>query len=213
MRLVESVTTDAESRIAAELVKRIGRGERAAEQELVQRYGRGLLYLLQRRCGDPELAQDLRQETFRIAIEKLRASSLDEPERLAAYLRGVGLNLLIALRRKDARRATTADSDAIDVAADSRGGPFDDVAEIDVQRAVRDLLAELPTPRDREILTRVYLHDEDKASICRSLGVDDAHFHRVLFRARQRFRELVLRADRHGQLGLATDPAGGHRVG
>ena len=65
----------------------------------------GLLYLLKRRTRDPELALDLRQDTFRVAIEKLRGSRLDEPERLAAYLRGVALNLLIAQQRKDTPRS------------------------------------------------------------------------------------------------------------
>ena len=43
---------------------------------------------------------------FRVAIEKLRSSPLDEPQHLAAYLRGVALNLWIAHQRKAARRAT-----------------------------------------------------------------------------------------------------------
>ena len=39
---------------------------------MFERYARGLLFLLKQRTRDVELAQDLRQETFRIAIEKLR---------------------------------------------------------------------------------------------------------------------------------------------
>jgi RNA polymerase sigma-70 factor (ECF subfamily) len=64
------------------------------------------------------------------------------------------------------------------------------------------LLAELGTPRDREILTRVYLRDEDKDAICAALGVDATHFNRVLFRAKERFRELLIRADRRNKLRL-----------
>ncbi|MBN1240551.1 MAG: sigma-70 family RNA polymerase sigma factor [Gammaproteobacteria bacterium] len=202
-----------ESQISADLVARIGRGERAAEQQMVRRYERGLLYLLNRRCGDPELAADVRQETFRIAIEKLREAPLEEPERLSAYLRGVALNLLLAHRRKESRRATTTDSDAVDAAADERGGPFDHVSDAELRTAVRALLAELRTPRDREILTRVYLHDEDKESVCRGLGVDGAHFHRVLFRAKQRFRELLLQADRKGRVRLVPESAADGRAG
>lgn len=203
----------AEAQVSADLVARIGRGERDAEQQMVRRYERGLLFLLKRRCGDPELALDLRQETFRIAIEKLRSTPLEEPERLAAYLRAVALNLLVANWRKDARRATTPDSDAVDVAVDHGSGPYDQVSDIELQRTVRALLSELPTARDREILTRVYLDEEDKDSICRSLGVDGAHFHRVLFRARQRFRELLLRAERKHKLRLVPESAPGGRSG
>lgn len=169
---------------------------------MVQRYGRGLLYLLRRRTGDAELALDVRQDAFRIAIEKLRTSELNEPERLGAYLRGIALNLLLADSRKAARRGTTADSDAIEAAADDRPGPFAEVSRTQVQQAVRTLLRELRVARDREILIRVYLDEEDKESICQALQIDSAHFNRVLFRAKQRFRALLTGVDSHGRLRL-----------
>jgi RNA polymerase sigma-70 factor (ECF subfamily) len=92
------------------------------------------------------------------------------------------------------RRATTADSDAVDAAADHTAGPFDNVSKEQVQLIVRRLLAELPVQRDREVLIRTYLEDEDKSSICESLGIDSAHYNRVLFRAKQRLRELLTSA-------------------
>ena len=175
-------------------MKRIGEGDRRAEEEFVRRYQRGLIYLLRRRTGDPQLALDLAQETFRIAIEKLRQSPIDQVDRLGAYLRGTALNLMMADRRKNTRRATTADSDAVDAVADDAAGPFDHVSSEQVQRVVRALLNELPVQRDREILIRTYLEDQDKSLICEALGVDAAHYNRVLFRAKQRFRELVVSA-------------------
>jgi RNA polymerase sigma-70 factor (ECF subfamily) len=188
--------------IAAELCARIRQGSREAEGEMVRRYGAGLLYLLKRRTRDAELALDLRQDTFRVAIEKLRGATLDDPARLAAYLRGVALNLWIAHQRKDTRRATTADSDAVELAPDDRTGPFDNVSREQVREAVGTLLAELGTPRDRELLTRLYVHDEDKAAICAALGVDSLHFNRVLFRAKARFRQLLEQAERRSGMRL-----------
>ena len=58
-----------EARIAARLVPAIRNGDPAAESELVERYSRGLGYLLARKCGDRERARDLLQETFCIAFE------------------------------------------------------------------------------------------------------------------------------------------------
>jgi RNA polymerase sigma-70 factor, ECF subfamily len=192
--VVETPDHALEAQLSTELVQRIGQGDRRAEEELVRRYQRGLIYLLKRRTGDPQLALDLAQETFRIAIEKLRRSPLDQVERVAGFLRGTALNLVSAEVRKNARRATSADSDAVDLAADDTAGPFDNVSAEQVQRLVRTLLNELPVQRDREILIRTYLEDEDKTSICEALGVDSAHYNRVLFRAKQRFRELLLSA-------------------
>ncbi len=192
--MVETPDHALEAQISAELVRRIGQGERRAEEELVRRYQRGLIYLLTRRTRDPQLALDLAQDTFRIAIEKLRQSPIEQVERVAGYLRGTALNLATADGRRDKRRATTADSDAVDAAADHAAGPFDHVSAEQVQRIVRKLLDELPVQRDREILIRTYLEDEDKSSICEALGVDSAHYNRVLFRAKQRFRELLTSA-------------------
>ncbi len=192
--MVETPDHALEAQISTELVRRIGQGDRRAEEELVRRYQRGLIYLLRRRTRDPQLALDLAQDTFRIAIEKLRQSPIEQVERVAGYLRGTALNLAMADGRRDKRRATTADSDAVDAAADHAAGPFDHVSAEQVQRIVRKLLDELPVQRDREILVRTYLEDEDKSSICEALGVDSAHYNRVLFRAKQRFRELLTSA-------------------
>lgn len=191
-----------EARISIELSGRIGAGDRAAEAQLVERYARGVLYLLKRRTRNAELALDLRQETFRIAIEKLREREITEPERVGAFLRGIAVNLAIADHRKTARRATTADSDAVELAADAAEGPADIVASEQTRAAVRALLDEMSVARDRDILIRFYIEDEGKDSICVALGVDSAHFNRVLFRAKQRFRELLERAEKRGGLRL-----------
>jgi len=63
---------------------------------------------------------------------------------------------------------------------------------------LRDVLAGMPVARDREILRRFYLEEEDKDSVCRALAIDPGHFHRVMFRARERFRLLVEQAGVRG---------------
>jgi RNA polymerase sigma-70 factor, ECF subfamily len=184
-------TAELEAQVSLDLVARIRRGDRAAEEAMVRRYATGLLYLLKRRARDPELALDIRQDTFRIAIEKLRAAEIEEPERLGAYLRGIALNLVLADSRKQARRATSPDSARIDAAADEASGPYEHASRADAQKAVKALLQQLRVPRDREILIRTYLMEEDKDSICAALEIDSTHFNRVLFRAKQRFKELL----------------------
>ena len=53
------------------------------------------------------------------------------------------------------------------------------------------MLEEMPVARDREVLVRFYLNDEDREQICRELRLSEEHFNRVIFRARNRFRELI----------------------
>ena len=45
--------------------------------------------------------------------------------------------------------------------------------------------------RDREILVRLYLQEEEKDTICRDLGLEAEHFDKVLHRARGRLKELL----------------------
>jgi len=182
-----------EAEIATDLVRRIAAGDTAAEGELVQRYSRGLLYLLRRQGVPPDLADDLHQETFRIVLERLRRRELDEPAGLAGFLRGTARNLVIAERRKTTRRRTDPDDDELARAVHPAPGQLSSVLLDEEAETVRRLIGELPTDRDRQLLLRFYVGEEEKESICADLGLDSLHFNRVLFRARQRFKDLLER--------------------
>ncbi|MFK8052311.1 MAG: RNA polymerase sigma factor [Woeseiaceae bacterium] len=185
-----------EQRAAVQIAKRIADGDRSAEQELVERYSRPLLFMLRRRCGDPELANDLHQDVFRIVIERLRGKSINDPTRLAGFIQSTGRNLLIGVIRRRQRRKTYADSDTIADASDNDA--MDQVGEINAAQMavhVKTLLDELGSDRDRAILNRFYLQQEDKQSICAGLDLSDLHFNRVLYRAKKRFKELLLRSE------------------
>jgi len=185
-----------EPEIAADLVRRIEAGDATAEGELVARYSRGLLYLLRRLGAPPELAEDLHQESFRIVLERLRQRGLEQPAGLAGFLRGTARNLMIGERRKTARRRTEVDDEAIEQAAHPAPSQLSTVLLDEEAETVRRLIGELPTDRDRQLLLRFYVAEERKESICADLGLDHLHFHRVLFRARQRFKELLERGER-----------------
>jgi len=201
--VTEAASRQTDEQAAAEdLVARIGRGDSAAESELWNRYSRGLLFLLRRRTGNPDLAEDLRQETFRVALEKLRAGGLDDPRKLAAYLRGIASNLATGDYRKRLRQNTAVDSDAVAEAPDDHSNPQEEASRDEIGAAVKGLLNELGVSRDRDILRRYYVDEEDKERICAELDISTTHFNRVLFRAKQRFRTLLLRAEREGKLDL-----------
>ena len=182
-----------EAEIATDLVRRIAAGDSAAETALVERYSRGLLYLLRRLGAPPELADDLHQETFRIVLERLRRRGLDDPAGLAGFLRGTARNLMIAERRKTVRRRTDADPEGLERAVHPAPGQLSSVLHDEEAAIVRRLIAELPTDRDRQLLLRFYVAEEEKESICADLGLDHLHFNRVLFRARHRFKEHLER--------------------
>ena len=55
---------------------------------------------------------------------------------------------------------------------------------------VRRVLAGLSSDRDRKILYRFYLADDDKDEICADLGVTNLHFNQILCRGRERYKKL-----------------------
>jgi RNA polymerase sigma-70 factor (ECF subfamily) len=181
-----------EPEVAAGLVRRIGSGDATAEEELVRRYSRGLLFHLRRMTADPDLSDDLHQETFRVVLERLRGGAIADPERLSGFILGTGRNLFLGGWRKQTRRG---ERDAVDVAEleilDDAPGPLDQVLREEELGEVRRLIGELATDRDRQLLFRFYVAEEAKERICADLGLSSLHFNRVLFRARQRFKDLL----------------------
>lgn len=195
----DAVVEEVEADVSAALARRIGEGDRSAESEMVERYGRGLLLLLVRRTGDPALADDLYQDTFRTVIERLRREPIEDAGRLAGYLRGIANNLAVAHHRKQVRRATESDSEFVAKVPDLGGNPVSRLSDDQLAGVVHTLLSELGQERDREILRRFYVLEQSKEEICADLAVDGIRFNGVLHRAKRRFREVVVRHERtHG---------------
>ncbi|MGH8221378.1 MAG: RNA polymerase sigma factor, partial [Woeseiaceae bacterium] len=125
-------------------------------------------------------------------LERLRQQPLEDPAKLAQYLAQTARFLARNNRRVVRRRRTyTGQQQAIEEFHDLEADPSAATQVDDCAKAVRKVLKEIPNIRDREILVRVYLHDQDKAQICRELGIDENHYRRVVFRARERFRALI----------------------
>lgn len=187
----------------ADLVRRIRSGDPRAEEELIARFGEGLTFLLRRWTRGHDDAEDLYQETFRLALEKIRRGEVRDPERLAGFLRSLARNLSIEHYRKAARRG--AREEEIDTAADTANpdtGQLGQLLRKEKTTLVRRLLEELGSDRDRQVLFRFYIAEEDKESIRTDLGLTAPEFNLVLFRARRRYRDLY---ERHAHPGAPRE--------
>ena len=176
---------------AASLVIAIANGDRFAEEQLISTYYRGLYFILNRRTKNPHLSEDIAQEAFIIVIQKARAGAIQNPEAIASFVRQTGINLLIAHIRKETRRDTHC-SDDIEI------HPPKDQLDIsnalhnqNVMALVQQVMTELPTDRDRDLLRNYFVYDKNKQQICQELNLSPEHFDRVLFRARQRLKQLI----------------------
>ena len=198
---MDPAAREAEEQAAADLVERIRRGDSAAEQALVERYSRGLLVVLRHATTDCQLAEDIHQDAFVVLIDRLRKDGLEDPSKLSAFLHGIARRLLLNHQRKGVRRATVADTDRVERAARSAPDPTDALLRRQAITLVRAAIEEL-APRDRDVVIRFYLQEEDRDRICQEHGISEKHFYRVLCRARQRLR-AKLDGTAHGQALLA----------
>lgn len=176
---------------AAGLVGRIREGDSGAEAELVERYRRGVAIILRAESGNAAAVDDLFQETFRIALEKIRQGDLRDPRRLSGFICSLARNLVIDHFRKAAARRTTGDVKIGEIAS-VRVDPLETLLRTERGEFVRRVLSEMPSDRDRQILFRFYVAEDEKDAICRDLDLTSLHFNRVLFRARERYRDLYL---------------------
>ena len=186
------------------LVERIRTGDPGAEAELVGRYGNGLSYLLRKVTGNAVLSEDLLQETFRVAVRRVRAGELREPEKLGGFLRQIAKNLARAEHRRGGRWESMEDGGPDPV--DPGEGQLAQVIRTEEAGMVRRVLRELRSIRDRQLLYRFYIAEEEKEEICRDLGLSSLNFNLVLVRARERFRKLVEEAEARGAQRWSHEP-------
>ena len=115
-------------------------------------------------------------------------------EKLAAFICSVARNLVIEYFRRTARQENLTELAGAERPLHSAPNPLDAVLQKEKAAVVRQVINELPTDRDRQVLFRFYVVEDDKDRICADLGLSSLHFNRVLHRARERYRELYERA-------------------
>jgi RNA polymerase sigma-70 factor (ECF subfamily) len=167
--------------------------ERAEVEALIASQYPGLRLLILSRTRNPALCNDLLQEAVATTWEKWLAGQIARPDQIGGYVFQVAMNLLRNHRRSFAERTDkrvepdAAESLTAQESADT--GLQDGIAE-----RIRVLLEELPE-RDRFIVKRFYLDEEDKETICREWGgLSALQFDKVIHRARGRLRTLFQQA-------------------
>jgi RNA polymerase sigma-70 factor (ECF subfamily) len=188
----------------ADLVTRIADGDPRAEEEMVRRFSRVVRIVLGQLLRDAPEAEDLFQDTFCLALQKIRRREVQNPDRVSSFIASVARNVAINHFRIQTRRRTDQDSETIDRIASVAPAQLHRVMAAERSTLVRRLIGELPAERDRELLLRFYLADDDKTAICRDLGLDSLHFNRVLHRARRRLKELYEQREEHSKAALAV---------
>ena len=180
------------------------------QNQLYVRYRRPLLQVFLHRRIARDAAEDLLQRTFLQAIKKIRTEGLDDPSNLGGYLYRTACKLATAYWRGELSRRHDNDRELLSNLKDEALSLEERLDHEQLAKCVRELLVHLPVQRDREVLERYYLHEEPRTVIRESLQLTDMQFNQVLWRARQRFGDILRR---HGLVSSEAASAQSTREG
>lgn len=180
------------------LVEQIQQGDPQGLADLYALFSKGIRFYLSRQLGTQEL-DDKVHDTFLIVVQAIQKGELREPDRLMGFVRTV-------VRRQVAGYIDQAVQDRREQLDLDLGLSVPDDAENPEERAIcqqrQRILGEILhslSPRDREVLTRFYLHEHTQEQICADLNLSETQFRLLKSRAKARFgvtgrRKLVTRA-------------------
>ena len=173
----------------AALVTRVQANEEPAMEELYRIFSRGIRFYLCRQLGPQDL-DDRMHDCFLVVIQAIRKGELREPERLMGFVRTI-------VRRQIAgqidiavqTRKTQVDMEATGPLPDRRRNPEAQAMGKQEEEIAVSVLKGI-SRRDREILTRFYLHEQTQEQICREMRLTETQFRLLKSRAKARFGEL-----------------------
>lgn len=175
----------------AELIRRYRAGDSTAFEEIVARYEapvRGVLYGFLR---DPTLVEDVAQETFLRALDKLH--KITDPSALRSWLVSIACNgARDELRRRKRQRQVPLDSQEAEVERERgpRPGPLGDAVRSDLRRDLAEALQHVPES-SREALVLKIVEGWTYAEIARFQGIPMGTVQIRIHRARLQLRKLL----------------------
>jgi RNA polymerase sigma-70 factor (ECF subfamily) len=173
-----------------DLVRRIIERDPRAEEEMIRRYEDGVFQIIYHIVGNHSVAEDLRQDTLLKALEKIRDGNVREPERLSGFVCAIARYIALDYVRKMRSAIKVEDVGAAEFLPDPTPSPYEQVLQKERADIVRRVISEMKIQRDREVLIRYYVLEEDKETVCAALHLTKEQFSRIIFRAHKRYKEL-----------------------
>ena len=188
-------------------------GSASAFEVLVRRYQSLVCSVAYSACGNLALSEDVAQETFWTAWRQ--RASLEQPDRLKAWLCGIARNLAKNARRKASRPAESAGTqDVLTELSTDEPGPAEEAVSREEESLVWQALERIPEAY-REPLILFYREDQSVAEVAGALVLSEDAVKQRLSRGRGMLREQVaelveggLRRSRPGRRFTVTVMAG-----
>jgi RNA polymerase sigma-70 factor (ECF subfamily) len=175
----------------ADYVARLCAGDSETQEHFVA-YFTGLLQVkLRSRLQSLHAIEDVRQETFARVFAVLRRDGLRQPERLGPFVNTVCNHVLLEHFRSS-RRSQSHDTAEPNELPAPGANALDIAWTRQLKDKVREILLGLD-PRDRALLSAVFLEERDRDEVCRQFGVDRDYLRVLLHRAKQEFKSEYIK--------------------
>ena len=173
------------------LIQRVLEGDDTAFSTLVEKYQRSVHALAWRKIGDFHIAEDITQDTFLKAYQRL--STLKKPQRFASWLYVIAANHCSTwLRKKRLWTESLENTSSGQVEKATYSGYViaenERITAESQREVVKKLLAKLQES-ERTVITLYYLGEMSYEEISEFLGVSVAAIKNRLYRARNRLKQ------------------------
>lgn len=172
------------------LVLQAGQGDRAAFGELYEKTGRSVYFNCLKLLGNAQQAEDITQDTFMKALEKL--DSLKEPENFSAWVNRIAINNCKMYFRKNPRNAEEESEKIIDDTPDSELIPDDYADSEEKRRIIMNIIDTALTDEQRQTIILYYFDMMSVAEIAEIMDCSVGTVTSRLSAARKKIREAVL---------------------
>jgi RNA polymerase sigma-70 factor (ECF subfamily) len=170
-------------------VSRLKSGDSETQRHFTAYFSNVIWLKLRGRVRARHLIDEIRQETFARVLNFLQSGkTIQYPERFGSFVLAVCNNVMLEVLRLESQQPHASGQG--EEPRDERVKFEADIVTEELKRMVREVLAEL-SEKDRAVLRKVFLEEEDRAAIARHFNVDTDYLRVLLHRAKARFREVV----------------------
>ena len=163
------------------LARRISTGDAAAEAEFCRRFAPRIRLFGRKWLRSDAAAADLVQDVLLMALQKLRAGAVHDPERIASFMLGTARQMVVDSRRNSGRRERILDTFPIDLI------PIEEPAREEAPERLRHCLQALPE-RERAVLVMTFYDDCPADALGRQLGINAGHVRVIRHRGLEHLR-------------------------
>jgi RNA polymerase sigma-70 factor, ECF subfamily len=171
-----------------DMVGRIRQGDALGGEHLYRTLSGGARSRLARTV-DPQLVEDKFHDVVVTVLSAIHGGGLREPERLMGFVKTITQRRAAEHVRSQISRRRLVPLDSVLSPVSCELDPEAALANHQQSLAIRQVLGRLKA-RDREILVRFYLHEQDHAHICREMGLTATQFR--LYKSRALVQCLAL---------------------